>query len=287
MSKSTARKHPIRVGPAGWSYKDWEGTVYPPHGSKFDHLAYLAHYYDTIEVNSSFYRIPPETHGKSWVRRVAENDDFRFTVKLFRGFTHEKEAKATDDDAAAFRRFLDPLAEAGRLGALLIQYPWSFKASSEHLDQLLKVSDLFADYPRVVEVRHSSLQSEEFLEILKSNDLGFANIDQPLFSDSVKPSAIVTGPVGYIRLHGRNYQKWFAHEESWERYNYLYSLDELKPWVERAGEMSKAKDVYVIGNNHFRGQALVNATEFKKGLGQPYEVPPQLAETYAERFAEA
>ena len=108
----------IRVGPAGWSYKDWEGTVYPPHGSKFDHLAYLASFFDTIEINSPFYRIPPPTHAKSWVRRVANNPDFRFTTKVFRGFTHEK-AQIADSDVKAFRSYLDPLMEADRLGAIL------------------------------------------------------------------------------------------------------------------------------------------------------------------------
>ena len=282
MTRSSPPNHRIRVGTAGWSYKDWEGTVYPPHGAKFDHLAYLSQYVETIEVNSSFYRIPPPTHAKSWVKRVIGNEDFRFTVKLFRGFTHEKKVSGTDD-AEAFRKFLDPLAEAGLLGALLIQYPWSFKSSEEHVDRLLAVAGQFADYPRVVEVRHSSMQTAEFLSILDENDLGFANIDQPLFSDSVKPSEIITGPVGYIRLHGRNYQKWFAHEESWERYNYLYSREELSPWVERAKTMSKEKDVFVVANNHFRGQAVVNSIEFKRALGQDPLVPEQLARTYPER----
>jgi uncharacterized protein YecE (DUF72 family) len=283
MSQANTAVHPVRVGTAGWSYKDWEGTVYPPHGSKFDHLSYLASFVDTIEVNSSFYRIPPPTHGKSWVRRVASNEDFRFTVKLFRGFTHEKEL-ASADDAEAFRKFLDPIAEAGMLGALLIQYPWSFKASDEHFERLLSVAKLFDAYPRVVEVRHATLQTPEFLSLLDEHSLGFANIDQPLFSDSVKPSDIVTGPVGYIRLHGRNYQKWFSHEESWERYDYLYSEKELAPWVERARSMSREKDVFVIANNHFRGQAVVNSVEFKRALGQEAEVPPQLSVTYPERM---
>jgi uncharacterized protein YecE (DUF72 family) len=99
-------EHQIRIGPAGWSYKDWEGTVYPPHGSKFDHLAYLASFFDTIEINSPFYRIPPPTHSKSWVRRVAENPNFKFTTKVFRGFTHD-DASLVDADVAAFRNYLD------------------------------------------------------------------------------------------------------------------------------------------------------------------------------------
>jgi uncharacterized protein YecE (DUF72 family) len=135
-------EHRIRVGPAGWSYKDWEGTVYPPHGSKFDHLAYLASFFDTIEINSPFYRIPPPTHAKSWVRRVAANPDFKFTTKVFRGFTHD-DASLVDADVAAFRNYLDPLADSNRLGAVLLQYPWSFKNSEESRDKLTALFNAF------------------------------------------------------------------------------------------------------------------------------------------------
>ena len=275
--------HNIRVGPAGWSYTDWEGTVYPKHGSKFDALAYLASFFDTIEINSPFYRIPPPTHAKSWVRRVASNPEFRFTTKVFRGFTHEKAALAAED-IRAFKTYLDPLMEAGRLGAILLQFPWSFKNSEESRTKLAQLFESFEDYPKALEVRHASFQNDDFLRFLDDHRVGFVNVDQPLFHDSVKPSDVVTGPVAYARFHGRNYEKWFAHEESWERYNYLYSKDELQPWVDRIERMAEAQDTYVITNNHFRGQAIVNATELKQALGQGGRVPPQVAETYPERF---
>ena len=282
MKTAPDHEHIVRVGPAGWSYPDWEGTVYPKHGSRFDHLEYLSAFFDTIEVNSSFYRVPPPTHAKSWVRRVAGNPRFRFTAKSFRGFTHERTFSQNDVDA--FRLFLDPLRDDGRLGAVLHQFPWSFKASPETLAHLTALLDAFKDYPQAVEVRHSSFGSDEFLSLLSAHDAGFVNIDQPLFSDSIKPSAIVTGSVAYARFHGRNYEKWFAHEESWERYNYLYSREELTPWVERVRSMATQRDTYVITNNHFRGQAIVNAVELKSELGQQGDTPPQLRETYPERF---
>jgi uncharacterized protein YecE (DUF72 family) len=273
----------IRVGPAGWSYPDWEGTVYPPHRSKFDHLAYLSSFFDTIEINSPFYRIPPPAHAKSWVRRVGNNPDFKFTTKIFRGFTHDEDG-ATDDDVKAFRDYLDPLAGAGRLGAVLLQYPWSFKNSPESIARLDSLFHAFADYPLALEVRHSSFQNDEFVRYLDERNVSWVNVDQPLFSDSVKPSDAVSGPVGYVRLHGRNYEKWFAHKESWERYNYLYSKEELAPWVERIRTMSKEKETYVVTNNHFRGQAIVNAADLEDALGMEARVPPQLKETYGDRF---
>jgi uncharacterized protein YecE (DUF72 family) len=272
----------IRIGPAGWSYKDWEGTVYPPHGSKFDHLGYLASFFDTIEINSPFYRIPPPTHSKSWVRRVAGNPDFKFTTKVFRGFTHEK-AELAAEDVTAFKNYLDPLMEADRLGAILLQFPWSFKHSPESMEKLETLFRAFDAYPKALEVRHSTFQNAEFFRFLEEHDVSWVNVDQPLFDNSVKPADTVTGPIGYARFHGRNYEKWFAHEESWERYNYLYSQKELEPWVERIGKMAQNKDTYVITNNHFRGQAIVNAGELKEALGQEGEMPPQLREAYPDR----
>jgi len=111
--------HAVRIGPAGWSYADWEGTVYPPHRSKFDHLAYLASFFDTIEINSPFYRIPPPAHARSWVRRVAANPDFRFTTKIFRGFTHEAQAPGPGD-VDAFKAYLDPLADKALLVSIYV-----------------------------------------------------------------------------------------------------------------------------------------------------------------------
>jgi uncharacterized protein YecE (DUF72 family) len=272
----------IRVGPAGWSYPDWEKVVYPPHGSRFDHLAYLSSFFDTIEINSPFYRIPPQSHAKSWIRRVSENADFRFTTKVFRGFTHEKAALA-EADVSAFRSYLDPLMSSGRLGAILLQFPWSFKNTPEAIDKLTALFRAFESYPKALEVRHASFQNQEFTRFLDEHAVSWVNVDQPLFHDSVKPADAVTGPLAYVRFHGRNYQKWFAHEESWERYNYLYSKEELEPWVSRIETMADSKDVYVITNNHFRGQAIVNAGDLEESLGLRSKLPPQLKEVYGER----
>lgn len=276
------RRHTIRVGPAGWSYSDWEKVVYPPHGSRFDHLAYLSSFFDTIEINSPFYRIPPPTHARSWLRRVGGNPDFKFTTKIFRGFTHEKATLAAGD-VKAFREYLDPLMEADRLGAVLLQFPWSFKNTPEARVKLVELFEAFEAYPKSLEVRHASFQDPEFFTFLDEHGVGWVNVDQPLFSDSVKPADTVTGPVAYVRFHGRNYEKWFAHKESWERYNYLYPADELEPWIGRIESMAQNKDTYVITNNHFRGQAVVNAGDLQKGLGQEAKMPPQLKEVYGER----
>lgn len=278
----TTSTHAIRVGPAGWSYSDWEGTVYPPHGSRFDALAYLASFFDTIEINSPFYRIPPPTHSRSWIRRVGSNPHFKFTTKVFRGFTHDK-ADLVTADVKGFRNYLHPLQEADRLGAVLLQYPWSFKHSPQSLEKLERIFRAFNGYPLALEVRHASFQNDEFFQFLSERNVAWVNVDQPLFHESVKPSDTVTGPLAYARLHGRNYEKWFAHEESWERYNYLYTKEELAHWVDRIQRMAEKHETYVITNNHFRGQAIVNAADLKEALGQTSKMPEQLRELYPRR----
>ncbi len=272
----------IRVGPAGWTYDDWQGVVYPAGVRRFDPLAYLADYFDTIEVNSSFYRIPPPSHSKSWVRRVQRNATFRFTTKLCQLFTHESDFPSVTE-VEAFRTYLQPFVEQERLGAVLVQFPWSLRDGAGARERIARIHDAFQDAPLVVEIRHGSFANEGFFEFLDSLGTGFANIDQPIIGESFRPTSIVTGPVGYARFHGRNYEKWFDHREPWERYDYLYTEDELEPWIERIRSAARKKDVYVITNNHFRGQAIVNAVELKRGLGQTAEFPPSLRDHYGDR----
>jgi len=276
-------KHKIRVGPAGWSYKDWKSIVYPDNaGSKFDPLAYLASFFHTIEINNTFYRPPSASASKLWAKRVAHNNNFKFTLKLYQRFTHER-GEATVEDEKVFREGIDPLAEAGRLGALLLQFPWSFKNTEEERDYLSDLLDKFKDYPLVVELRHASWNEPAVYESFERRDIGFCNIDQPLFKRSIKPSARATSPLGYVRLHGRNYENWFRQDAApHDRYDYLYSPEELEPWVERIKKISRdAQETYVVTNNHFRGQGVVNALEIMAMLeGEKVDGPASLVEAY-------
>lgn len=266
----------IRIGPAGWSYKDWEGVVYPhTPGAKFDPLEYLARFFETIEINSSFYRPFTASTAKSWANRVAGAADFMFTAKLYRVFTHER-GKATAEDEKQVREGMDELASGRKLGALLLQFPWSFKNNDDDRLYLAKLLDRFKDYPLVLEIRHSSWNNPQIYEWLEDVGVGICNVDQPLFARSIKPASLTTSQVGYVRLHGRNYQDWFREKAPRDdRYNYLYSLDELEPWITRIKEIAaKTKEAYVITNNHFRGQAVVNALELKSTLTEQRVVAP-------------
>jgi len=292
-----ASSPPIRVGTAGWSYKDWEGVFYPSGMSRRRQhpLEYLAKCFDVVEINTSFYGpIRPEL-AKLWVRKVAAlNPQFVFTAKLHRAFTHSPASyvgptsaatiRPTDEDERSAREGLDPLASEGKLGALLIQFPFSFKNTGlnrEYLESLLRQ---FIEYPRVVEVRHASWNNPETLKEFEHKNVSFCNVDQPLIGKSLEPTEHVTAPVGYVRLHGRNYDQWFEAENRDDRYNYLYSEAELAGWkhkIERIAQ--KAEVTYVITNNHFEGKAGVNGLQLKHMLtGQRVKAPEPLLRSYPE-----
>jgi uncharacterized protein YecE (DUF72 family) len=276
----------IRVGPAGWSYEDWAGIVYParkPRG--FHEAAYLAEFFDTIEVNTSFYQPLRASHCWLWLERVAANPRFLFTVKLWQRFTHE--TGATADDERATRQGFDLLMGAEKLGAVLLQFPFSFHNTAEnraYLDSLLR---RFREYPLVVEVRHATWNDKGFFELLHERGAGFCNIDQPVIGRSIKPSgrAISKSGVGYIRLHGRRYDTWFTDDPlspPEERYNYLYSEEELEPWAGRIRKVAaRTKSTFVITNNHFQGKAIVNALQLISLLtGNKVKVPEPLRHHY-------
>jgi len=281
----------IRVGPAGWSYTDSPGHVYPADaGSRFDALQFLAGYFDTIEVNSTFYRPQPRKTFASWARRVAHNPNFRFTVKLWRRFTHERQGPWSTDEVRMVTDGLETLTEAGRLGAVLAQFPWSFKPGSEARAWLRALASDLGGWPLVAEVRHGDWGRPEHLALLRDLGLGFANIDQPAIGRSLGPTAEATGAVGYVRFHGRNYEHWFGENEtSAQRYDYLYTAEELAPWVERIRALDAAPgvgDVYVVTNNHFEGKGPANALMIRAMLdGHPVNAPATLLETYPAHLA--
>jgi uncharacterized protein YecE (DUF72 family) len=272
----------IRLGPAGWAYKDWSGIVYPLHRPRgFHEATFLARYFDTIELNVAFYRpIAPAT-AASWVAKVEANPRFRYTAKLWQVFTHDR--SVSDEHARIVDEGLRPLREAGRLGALLMQFPFSFHNTRENRDHVLRLAERFAAYPLVLEVRHASWHDDELVTMLREAHIGLSNIDQPLFAKSIAPSSEATSTVGYVRLHGRNAEHWWTREmRSTERYDYLYTPEELQPWVHRIEDVAaNTDDVYVIANNHYLGKAVVNALELTALVrGAPVAAPRTLLARY-------
>jgi uncharacterized protein YecE (DUF72 family) len=287
---SKIRESHIRVGPAGWSYADWAGIVYPKRKSAgFHEAAYLAEYFDTIEINTSFYQPVRPEHCKLWLGYVAANPRFLFTAKLWQRFTHETGpgAEASVEDERAVRAGFDILRDAGKLGAVLIQFPFSFHRTPENSVFLEKLLKRFADYPLVVEVRHATWNDKSFYELLHERGVGFCNIDQPVIGHSLKPSELATASIGYVRLHGRRYDTWFSDDPETpphERYNYLYSQAELEPWVERIAHVAEhSKSTFVVTNNHYQGKGIVNALQLIHALsGAKVKVPEPLRQHYPE-----
>lgn len=276
----------IRFGPAGWEYPDWAGIVYPkPQPRGFDRLRHLARFFSTVEVNATFYRPFPADVAARWCERVAGFPRFRFGAKVWRRLTHERAEPYGAEEVSQARAALDRLHGEGRLGAALLQFPWSFKrepASEEWLRGLLRA---LAGLPLVVEVRHLSWDSPEVLEELAAQGAGIVNVDQPLFHDSIRPASRATGRVGYVRVHGRNYKDWFRKAAGRDaRYDYLYPAGELEPWAKRIRELAaEVPDVYVVTNNHFRGQAAANAAMLESMVeGRQVEAPPQLFARYED-----
>ena len=306
----------VHVGTSGWSYPSgpgkWNGVFYPRTRSRkdgtaaFDELRFYAEHFDTVEVNTTFYGQPRPEVAADWVTRTPSR--FDFALKLYQKFTHPKMfrtaalkgapgsegplldllAAVTQSDIDDFRRGIEPIAAAGKLGALLAQFPASFKATDASRDYISQLLRAFREYPIAVELRHSSWSDAfgETLQLLNGHAAAWAQIDEPKFRFSIRQNALpnVTG-FYYMRLHGRNAAQWWRHEHRDDRYNYLYSAAELKEFSAIAGAAKEiVKKTYVYTNNHFSAKSVVNAVMLKAQLGEEIhgEYPEELVERYPE-----
>jgi uncharacterized protein YecE (DUF72 family) len=295
----------VRVGTSGWSYPTgegtWNGIFYPPKGrrprgsGKFDELRYYAEHFDTVEVNSSFYRIPTVATTKSWAQRTPAN--FEFALKLYQKFTHpEMFEKATgadpldldQKDVDQFLAAMDPLARAGKLGALLAQFPASFKNEPNARGYLEWLLERFRDHELAIELRHKTWSDDpvDTLKLLGEFGAAWVQIDEPKFKLSIRQDLLPNVKTFYyLRLHGRNAASWWNHEKSEDRYNYLYSPKELEPIVEAVEEASReVKKAYIYANNHFSAKSVTNAAILKYQLGQdvPGEYPAEMVKEYPD-----
>ncbi len=305
----------LRIGTSGWNYPSgagtWDGIFYPPRRGRskgFDELAYYAEHFDTVEVNSTFYGQPRPAVTRSWAERTP--DGFEFSLKLYQKFTHPRMftervtralaaadadraaidaiARPNDADLDEFRRGLEPLAARGKLGVLLAQFPPSFKNVAPARDYLAGLLRAFEPYPVAVELRHSSWSDRvaETIAILNEHRSAWVQIDEPKFRFSIRQNFLpnVKG-FYYMRLHGRNAEAWWRHDRSEDRYNYLYSGDELKEFAETAAAARElVGKVYLYTNNHFSAKSVANAAMIKQQLGEPVEgaYPPAFIERYPD-----
>jgi uncharacterized protein YecE (DUF72 family) len=284
----------IRVGTAGWSYADWEGRVYPrrkPRG--FHPLAFLSRFVDCVEVNSSFYALPDPRHVEAWRRMVEPRAEFRFTAKLWGALTHEAET----DVAAGCARFLsafEPMEQAGVLGAVLAQFPLSFRDEAANRARLQRLAQGLSRLPLAIELRHPSWfggDAPAFLASLAGGALVEIDLPDPPAGSHVRhaPREVpLVGSLGYLRLHGRNTATWFDPAAGRDRkYDYLYGEAEVAELAARARRIAQGRDeTYVITNNHFGGQALANAIELRALLGgRSVAAPSELLHSFPHLHA--
>ena len=285
----------IRIGTSGWNYPTgpgaWNGIFYPAkkRGRDFDDLAYYAEHFETVEVNSSFYRLPEPSTTLTWAKRTPPG--FDFSLKLYQKFTHQAMyQKATSPDLPgdgtatalptvtrvdvdAFRRAVDPLADAGKLGSLLVQFPPSFRDTEDTREYLVWVMQSFKSFPLAIELRHRSWSDHEpqIIGLLNEHGAAWVQIDEPKFRFSIRQSHLPNlRRLYYMRLHGRNAEQWWTHDHPDDRYNYLYSPGEIEGFADTVAAVRRlVQKTYVYLNNHFAGKAVANAAMLRHRLGQP------------------
>jgi uncharacterized protein YecE (DUF72 family) len=254
----------LYVGTSGYSYDDWIGEFYPEGIAKNEMLPFYARDFKTTEINYTYYRMPTARTLGAMAEKVP--DDFVFSIKASQELTHQRE------DLAAFEQFnaaLEPLIEQKKLGAVLAQFPNSFKPSDESREWLKEFRDRMGDLPVVVEFRNVAWITDETMDFLRLHNLGYCCVDEPHLKGLIPPIAVATAPVAYVRFHGRNAQKWWQHDEAWERYSYSYKPEELQEWVPKIEHLTQeAPTTYVYTNNHYRGQSVDTVRQLKLLLEQ-------------------
>ncbi len=276
----------IRVGPAGWSYPDWEGKVWSRSKPKgFHALPFLARFVTCMEVNSSFYALPQAKHTSRWASYLEPWPDFRMVMKLHQSFTHEAwdDAKAAES-AQRFNEALVPLKRRKLLGGILVQFPITFLNSAQGVVRLGHIRSLFEGENLILEVRHSSWFEPPGLNAIGGLGYSLAHIDLPGAWNHPPDRHPPTGPTGYLRLHGRNDHHWFRSQSGRDqRYDYLYPPPEVGQMATKADAISKeSEETYVVTNNHFEGKAMANALELRYLLEgrNPVAAPAPLVSTY-------
>ena len=273
----------LYIGTSGWSYPKGEGTwtgYFYPTG-KVNELEYYSQFFNTVEINSSFYRPPNPGYVYNWVRRTPP--DFLFTAKLWQKFTHPRmyeaatgtEAVISQKDVDIFNSSIEPLYKSGKLGALLAQFPPSFKNDTYGRQILNAVINTFGQYRLAVELRHRSWSDDEnTAKLLRERNVAWVQIDEPKFQSSIATDIPLTSDMAYFRFHGRNKEMWWKGDRE-TRYEYLYSPEEIDELVERLKEANKQVNLlFALFNNHWRGYAPRNAVDMKRTLNLPFKEPP-------------
>jgi uncharacterized protein YecE (DUF72 family) len=253
----------LYLGTSGFSYNDWVGEFYPRGLARRDWLNHYAREFNALELNSTYYAIPKLSILEAMIRKTGEG--FLFSVKANQEMTHQRQ-----QDGQVFQAFVDmlqPFIDAGKLGCVLAQFPFSFYASRQNFNYLALFRERMKEIPIVIEFRNAQWLKPEVFDWLRKHNLGFCCVDEPQLPNLLPPVAEVTTEIGYVRFHGRNVAKWWQHQHAYERYDYTYSADELKEWLPRLDKLnSLAAKTFVFANNHWRGQSVSTIRQLRMML---------------------
>jgi len=274
----------IKLGTSGFSFPDWKGTVYPKKLKQSEMLSYYEQElgFEVCELNYTYYRPPDPYTTERMARRVEEG--FEFTVKGHKEMTHEiwepacrqagiKERTVFKKNKPLFKSFaqgVEPLAAAGKFGAILLQFPTFFKHTEENIEYLEKCKEWLKPFPLVIEFRNEAWLGKETYALLKKDKMGICVVDEPHLPRLLPYEPRSTSNLGYFRFHGRN--KLWYHADVHQRYDYLYSRKELKEFLPGIKTVEKAtKKTFVFFNNCFMGQSAVNAAQMREMLGIKFQ----------------
>jgi len=245
----------ILIGTSGYSFQDWKGHFYPENIKNHEMLDFYAKHFKTVEINSTYYRMPETLMFDRMLEKTPE--DFEFVVKANKAMTHERGSNGSVFEA--FEEGIRPLAEANRFSGILAQFPWSFRNNKSNRTYLAKFKDGIGDYPLIVEFRHNSWIIEPVFDFLRRLDISYCAVDEPKLKGLVPPVAVATNKLGYVRFHGRNEKSWWDGDSS-SRYDYLYTQQELFDWLPKIETVEETTDkTFVFFNNCHNGQAAINA----------------------------
>lgn len=271
----------VYVGMGGWDLEPFSKVFYPPRPKReFRKLEYYSQFFDSVEVNATFYSTSlTADHARRWLDDVSANKDFVFTVKLFQGFTHTYEA--TYGDVRAVHRMLEPLAAAGKLGGVLIQFPYSFTNISERRMYLMQLAKAFHPHRLFVEVRHNSWNSPLMYNFFQENKMHLVNVDLPGIKQHMPLTCQTWNGAAYFRLMGRNALTWdrpFSKHPSGkylisDRYQYFYDDRELRHLVTMIEQMRlRADKTFVVFHNDPQAQSLVNGFQLRHLMRHKHRV---------------
>jgi uncharacterized protein YecE (DUF72 family) len=243
----------ICIGTSGFSYKDWVGVFYPAGMPQRDWLSFYSREFSACEINSTYYAMPSVAVLKSMVAKTG--DGFLFAIKANQEMTHRRMDSAAI--CKAFRQILEPVEAAGKLGCVLAQFPYNFDYNKYNREYLSQLREYLTGLPLVVEFRNARWLKVEVFQWLRQHEMGFCCVDEPQLPNLLPPVAEATSKIGYVRFHGRNKEKWWQHDQPYERYDYTYKSEELNEWVPKIKKIAGATEkTFVFANNHWRGQSI-------------------------------